>query len=664
MAHSPLSMDMPVGAYPERPQPHLSWLDRQGERIGGIIQHWQQQFSSRTKPFLRLVEQHEEKFGNLAQDDLLKTAQALRIRLREQGLHNTDAVAQAFACIRLAAQTILGLRHYDVQILGGRALLQGLVAEMQTGEGKTLTATLPACTAALAGIPVHIITVNDYLASRDANSMGPVYRSLGLTVGTIQQGMSRESRQAAYACDITYCTNKEVAFDYLKDRIALGRRPHRVQLQLDRVGGLNTRSEQLLLRGLHFGIVDEADSVLIDEARTPLIISGPSREHTERHLYEQAFELADQLIRDQDFVLDAEHRSIRITPQGSCTLEEFALSLGGLWKGQKRREHLVGQALSARHVFTRDKEYLVRNEKVQIIDPYTGRVMPDRSWEHGLQQMIEVKESCPLSARRDPVARITYQRFFCRYLRLAGMTGTAREVRGELRRVYGLASVHIPTNRKSQRYQLPTQIYPKQAEKWKAVVRVVQSVTAIGRPVLIGTGSVAASEEVSACLTAIGLPHRVLNARQDQEEADIIAQAGQRRTITVATNMAGRGTDIELAPGVADLGGLHVLATEHHEAGRIDRQLFGRCGRQGDPGSVQCILSFEDEILTQYIPEWIKNWVVRPLQLTRSAPTSLGTMLFSLAQAKVERKHAQMRKDLFQRDDQLESTLAFSGKSE
>lgn len=663
MAHSPLPFDMPVGAYPERAQAHISWLDRQGERISGILHHWQQRISSRTKPFLHLVEQHESRFGDLAQDDLLQTAQALRFRLRKEGLVN-DAGAQSFALIRLASQSILGWRHYDVQILGGRALLQGLVAEMQTGEGKTLTATLPACTAALAGIPVHIITVNDYLAARDATTMGPLYRSLGLTVGTIQQGMPREARQAAYACDITYCTNKEVAFDYLKDRITLGRRPHRVQLQLDRVGGVNTRSDQLLLRGLHFGIVDEADSVLIDEARTPLIISGPSREHTERQLYEQAFELADQLLRDQDFVLDEEHRSIRITPQGSNALAELSEPWGGLWKGQQRREHLVGQALSARHVFSRDKEYLVRNEKVQIIDPYTGRVMPDRSWEHGLQQMIEVKESCPLSARRDPVARITYQRFFCRYLRLAGMTGTAREVRGELRRVYGLASVRIPTNRKSQRYQLPTQIYPKQAGKWKAVIQVVHSMMAIGRPVLIGTGSVAASEEVSTYLTEAGLAHRVLNARQDQEEADIIAQAGQRRTITVATNMAGRGTDIELAPGVADLGGLHVLATEHHEAGRIDRQLFGRCGRQGDPGSVQSILSLDDEILTQYIPEWMKSWVVRPLQLTRSAPTSLGTMLFSLAQAKVERKHAHMRKDLFQRDDQLESGLAFSGKSE
>lgn len=663
MAHSPLPFDMPVGAYPERAQAHISWLDRQGERISGILHHWQQRISSRTKPFLHLVEQHESRFGDLAQDDLLQTAQALRFRLRKEGLVN-DAVAQSFALIRLASQSILGLRHYDVQILGGRALLQGLVAEMQTGEGKTLTATLPACTAALAGIPVHIITVNDYLASRDATTMGPLYRSLGLTVGTIQQGMSRESRQAAYTCDITYCTNKEIAFDYLKDRIALGRRPLRVQLQLDRVGGVNTRSDQLLLRGLHFGIVDEADSVLIDEARTPLIISGPSREHTERQLYEQAFELADQLLRDQDFVLDEEHRSIRITPQGSNALAELSEPWGGLWKGQQRREHLVGQALSARHVFSRDKEYLVRNEKVQIIDPYTGRVMPDRSWEHGLQQMIEVKESCPLSARRDPVARITYHRFFCRYLRLAGMTGTAREVRGELRRVYGLASVRIPTNRKSQRYQLPTQIYPKQAGKWKAVIQVVHSMMAIGRPVLIGTGSVAASEEVSTYLTEAGLAHRVLNARQDQEEADIIAQAGQRRTITVATNMAGRGTDIELAPGVADLGGLHVLATEHHEAGRIDRQLFGRCGRQGDPGSVQSILSLDDEILTQYIPEWMKSWVVRPLQLTRSASTSLGTMLFSLAQAKVERKHAHMRKDLYQRDDQLESSLAFSGKSE
>jgi len=663
MKHSSLHLEMPWGAYPERPQLSLSWLDRQGERLGGTIQHWWSSLQFGKKSFLHLVEHHETRLGKLAQDDLLRTAQSLRIRLRQQEFHN-DAVTQAFALIRLAAHTMLGLRHYDVQILGGRALLQGLVAEMETGEGKTLTATLPACTAALAGIPVHIITVNDYLASRDANSMGPLYRSLGLTVGTITQGMPRESRRAAYACDITYCTNKEVAFDYLKDRITLGRRPHRVQLQLDRVCGMNPQNNQLLLRGLHFAIVDEADSVLIDEARTPLIISGPSRDQTERHLYEQAFELADQLISDQDFLIDEGNRSIRFTSQGASTLADLALPLGGLWKGQQRREHLAGQALSARHLFSRDKEYLVRDEKVQIIDPHTGRIMPDRSWEHGLQQMIEVKESCPLSARRDPVARITYQRFFRRYLRLAGMTGTAKEVRRELWRVYGLGHVRIPTNRKSQRRRLPTQIYPKHTEKWKAVLHVVQNMMAIGRPVLIGTGSVATSEELSACLTTAGISHRVLNARQDQEEADIIAQAGQRRTITVATNMAGRGTDIVLAPGVAALGGLHVLATERHEAWRIDRQLFGRCGRQGDPGSFQNILSLEDEILMVYIPTWIKKWVTGPWRTNRTLQTCAGPFLFSLAQSTVERKHARARQDLFQRDDQLESTLAFSGKSE
>jgi preprotein translocase subunit SecA len=541
-------------------------------------------------------------------------------------------------------------------------MLNGMIAEMDTGEGKTLTATLPACTAAIAGLPAHIISVNDYLTARDAETMGPVYKALGLTVGAVVNGMEPTARRAAYGADVTFCTNKELTFDYLRDRIALGSQVNRIQLSIERLAGGRGRSSQLVLRGLFFAIVDEADSVLVDEARTPLIIAARSDQGPEREMYETALAVAGRMVAGQHYVIEGGERHVRITPQGREALVAIADSLPRAFRGARRREELISQALVATHVFKRDTQYLVREEKVQIVDESTGRILPDRSWEQGLHQMVEAKEGVPLTSQQSSVARMTYQRFFRRYLRLAGMTGTAREIAAELWSVYRLPVVRVVPNRPVQRKGLGARVYPSAAEKWQAIVARAREVTASGRPILIGTRSVGASEELSKHLTDASLAHQLLNARQDKEEAEIVAQAGQRGRITVATNMAGRGTDIRLGKGIDQIGGLHVIATEMHESPRIDRQLYGRCGRQGDPGSFEVLLSLEDELCRLYLGGVYGSLARRAL--ATGPQSALARRLVRLAQRRAERSNAAIRRELLSTDEQLGDLLAFAGKGE
>jgi preprotein translocase subunit SecA len=571
-------------------------------------------------------------------------------------------VAQSFALVREVAGRTLGMRHFDVQLKGGWILLNGMVAEMETGEGKTLTATLAASTAALAGLPVHVITVNDYLTARDAELMGPVYRMLGLSVGVVVNGKEPAARRAAYACDITYCTNKELTFDYLRDRTAVGTQVNRIQLSIERLGGTQSRASRLVLRGLFFAIVDEADSVLCDEARTPLILSARADQAPERSMYETALTVAARLKSPSDFAVEGGERHVALTPEAKQKLAAWADALPGVFRGTRRREELITQALVATHVFSRDTHYLVRDEKVQIIDEYTGRILPDRSWEQGLHQMVEAKEGCPLTGQQTSIARMTYQRFFRRYLRLSGMTGTAQEIAPELWSVYRLPVVRVPTNRPVQRRDLGEQVCATPAEKWRATVARVREVTAAGRPVLVGTRSVGASDELSRLLTEAGLEHQLLNARQDKQEADIVAQAGQQGRVTVATNMAGRGTDIRLGRGVEALGGLHVIATELHESRRIDRQLFGRCARQGDAGSFEAILSVEDDLSRVYLLPPLRA-LARRLAAGGGSPALLRRLV-RIAQARAERSHAAIRRDLLKIDEQVGDLLAFSGKGE
>ena len=660
-----LARQVADGPYPERLWPREGLLDRWGTRVRAAVARRRLGRQRQWDALVRAVAGHGQALAGLDDAALRAMAQELGPRLRREGF-GERLVAPTFALVREVASRSLGQRHYDVQIIGGWILLQGHVAVMETGEGKSLTATLPAAVAALAGVPVHVITVNDYLAARDAEWMGPIYRALGLRVGVIVHGMDPRARQAAYACDVTYCTIKEIVFDYLKDRLLLGRRRGRIHLALDRMAGETSRVGRLLLRGLCYGIVDEADSVLVDEARTPLIISGEAHPSAaaERTVYETALALGGRLESGRDYIVEVRERTVRLTEAGQIRLEELAREAGGVWAGRVRREELVHLALTATHLFERDQHYLVQDGKVKIIDEYTGRVMADRSWEHGLHQLIEVKEGCTATQQNAPLARISYQRFFRRYLRLAGMTGTAREVAGELASVYGLAVVRVPTNRPLCRQGLGDRVYPTAAAKWEAIVSRIAEIHDGGRPTLVGTRSVAASEHLSRLLDARGLPHTVLNARQDKDEAETIARAGEPGRITVATNMAGRGTDIRLAPGVAELGGLRVIATERHEAGRIDRQLFGRCGRQGDPGSFEAMVSLQDDLIATHGVRGFRRLVARFARTERAVPTWVGRLAFWGAQRGAERLYSQARRTLLKYDEQLETALAFSGRGE
>src|SRR5688572_13222085 len=444
----------------------------------------------------------------------------------------------------------------------------------------------------------------------------------------------------------------------------LGQEARPLHLQVEGLHAEYPRTRRLLLRGLCFVIVDEADSVLVDEARTPLIISNVGDTSHEKQVYTEAITLARQLSMGPDFSIRPRDREIDLTERGKRRAAELAEPYGGIWIGPRRREELIRRALSALYLFQRDKQYLVRGDKVQIVDEYTGRVMADRSWERGLHQMIEAKEGCPISGQQETLARISYQRFFRRYLRIAGMTGTAREVARELWSVYRLPVVSIPTNRPVRRRRLPDQVHVGVDAKWNAIVDSLRRLHAEGRPVLVGTRSVAASEHLSELLTGAGLPHQVLNARQDQEEAKVVASAGERGRITVATNMAGRGTDIRLGPGVAELGGLHVLATERHEARRIDRQLFGRGGRQGDPGSYEAVVALDDEIVQQNFAA-LGRLLARMLgRRGKPVPGWLGAGLVALAQRTAERHHARTRRELLRVDDHLSDLLAFTGRPE
>jgi len=654
-----------LGLYPEREDPQRNKLERALLTVADEVSRRNRPQPARYHKIIRAINGREAALAGLSDVQLRERCRELRFQLRRAGLSVDKWLIDSFALIRETAQRTLQMRHFDVQLMGGWVMLHGKIVEMETGEGKTLTATLPACTAALAGIPVHIITVNDYLVTRDAEWMQPVYQALGLSVGTITEGMDTEARRAAYRCDVTYCTNKQVAFDYLKDRIVLGNERGRLQLKLENLYSDQPRSHRLLLPGLCFGIVDEADSVLIDEARTPLIISAPRDTAGQRELYEQALQLADALQPDIDFKIDAREHRVELTATGKTRLTGLAQHLRGSLGGSRIREELVSRALSARHLFHRDEHYLLSDGKVQIIDSFTGRVMPDRSWEQGLHQLIEVKEGCNLSEQNETLARISYQRFYRRYLHLAGMTGTCREVAPELWSVYRLKVVTVPTNRPLQRKRRPDRLYVTAGSKWKAILETIRELHAQGRPVLVGTRSVASSEHLSRMLEDAGLDHQVLNARKHDLEAGIIKYAGAPAAITVATNMAGRGTDIRLGEGVAELGGLHVISSELHEAGRIDRQLFGRCGRQGDPGSYQVLLSLEDELYTRFCPPVVARlagW--RRQAVAELGPAWLRRTVTRWSQRVAEREDARVRRGLMKLDENLGNILAFSGRPE
>ena len=638
--------------YPERDEPRLGTLDRLVASARFVTGRLGRRSLER---IVAATDAAAARLDALSNPELLAQASELRSRLRRAGVLDIGLTATSFALVREAAARTVGQRHFDVQLVGGWAMLNGMLAEMETGEGKTLTATLAAATAALAGRAVHVVTVNDYLAERDAEFTRLIYEALGLTVGCVKQGMDPDARRAAYRCDIAYCSNKEVAFDYLRDRMVLGGKPRPIASRIEALAGEDP-GRRLLLRGLQFAIVDEADSVLVDEARTPLILSAQARQGQEEVMHRDALTLARELA-PEDFRIG--EQGVDIADSGLAKLETLSEPLSGVWRGPRRREQLVRQALTALHVFERDKHYLVREGKVVIIDENTGRLMPDRSWEQGLHQLIELKEGCEMTGRRDTLARISYQRFFRRYVHLAGMTGTAREVARELWAVYRLRVATIPTHKPGRRRRAADRVYGSSERKWRAVVGRVRELREAGRPVLIGTRSVKASERLAAHLDEAGLAYRLLNARQDRDEAEIIAGAGEAGCLTVATNMAGRGTDIKLGAGVAEAGGLHVIATELNDSARIDRQLFGRCARQGDPGSCEAILALDEDLVASFFPA-----AAAALGRFGRIPRSIGRLAFGIAQWRAERAHSRARRDLLDMDDYLGDMLAFAGRGE
>lgn len=639
---APLATGTP---YAERPDRFEGALDRAFATGWGRCRARLRPGSSRLLRIPDLVERQSRSLAGLSDDGLRQAAAELRSGIVRRGVGEAVLV-RAFALVREATGRRVGFRHHPVQLMGGWAMLTGALAEMRTGEGKTITAALPASVAALAGGPVHVITVNSYLAERDFALLAPVYDLLGLRAGLVTEDAESAARRAAYACDITYATNKDVAFDYLRDRVGLR--------------GDAREREPPILRGLGYAVIDEADSILIDEARTPLILSrSEAGEQGPNPVLLRALELAGSMQAGEDFEMSATTRAVTLTERAIRTLN--ALSGDGPFGIRRARHELVVAALRALHVYRRDRDYIVADGKICIVDESTGRAMPDRAWEGNLHQLIEAKEGCARSGRRHTIARLTYQRFFRRYLRLCGMTGTAVEAAGELWSVYGLKVVRIPSHRPDCRRDLGSRMLGSQDGKWAEVAKSAQRISGERRPLLIGTRSVGASERISAVLTRLDIPHSVLNARQDGAEAAIVSEAGQAGRITVATNMAGRGTDIHLPPEVARLGGLHVILTEFHESSRVDRQLIGRCGRQGDRGSFEAIVSCDDEMFRQWLPGWLTALLVGSA-VVRSR--SLTGLVRKYAQWRAERHYGRLRRRMIDDDLHLERRLAFSGRSE
>lgn len=576
------------------------------------------------------VNELESSITSLNDEQLRGKTEEFRSRL-EKGETLDDLLPEAFAVVREASKRTLGKRHYDVQLIGGMVLHNGKIAEMRTGEGKTLVGTLAVYLNALEGKGVHVVTVNDYLAQRDSAEMGQIYTFLGMTVGCNLHELSHDEKRQAYACDITYGTNNEFGFDYLRDNMVLYK-------------------EQMVQRPLHYAIIDEVDSILVDEARTPLIISGQAQKSTE--LYYAADRLVSRLTEVEDFTVDIKMRSVALTEAG-VTKVERAFNIDNLFSHEHvTLNHHVNQALRARFIMKRDVDYVVQEEEVVIVDEFTGRLMAGRRYSDGLHQAIEAKEQLKVQNESMTLATITFQNYFRMYRKLAGMTGTAKTEEEEFKRIYGLDVVQVPTNRPMIRNDIPDIVYKSENGKYKWVVEEIVKRHATGQPVLVGTVSIENSERISEMLKKKGVKHQVLNAKYHAEEAAIITQAGQRNAVTIATNMAGRGTDIHLGEGVAELGGLHIIGTERHESRRIDNQLRGRAGRQGDPGSSQFYLSMQDELMRRFGADNIMGMMER-LGFDEDSPieSRLISRAIESAQKRVEGSNFDARRIVLQYDD-------------
>ena len=588
-------------------------------------------FLKKLRPLVAKINALEPEMQALADEELPQRLAVYREQV-QNGEKDLDAVLpEVFALVREASTRVLGMRHYDVQLLGAMALHNGKIAEMKTGEGKTLVATLAVILNSLEGKGVHVVTVNDYLAKRDAEWMGRLYNFLGLSVGVIVAGLSDEQRKEAYGADITYGTNNEFGFDYLRDNMKF-------------------YAEQLVQRGHHYAIVDEVDSILIDEARTPLIISGASDESTD--LYQKVDEVVHTLEKEKHYTVDEKGKTASLTDEGVLYVEE-QLGIENLYDTANiTAQHHVLQSLKAHTVFRRDVDYIVKDDQVVIVDEFTGRLMAGRRFSDGLHQALEAKEHVTVAAENQTLASITFQNYFRMYDKLSGMTGTADTEAVEFAQIYGLEVSTIPPNRPMVRKDMPDLIYRTRREKMQAIIQAIKELHATGQPVLVGTISIETSELISQLLKREGVPHSVLNAKHHAQEAEIVAQAGQAGKVTIATNMAGRGTDIKLGEGVVELGGLHILGTERHESRRIDNQLRGRSGRQGDPGSSRFYLSLEDDLMRLFGSDRLSG-LMQKLGMQEGEPieNNMVSRAIENAQKRVEGHHFEIRKTLLDYDN-------------
>lgn len=580
-------------------------------------------------PIVRRINDLEPKLAGLSDASLQEKTFEFKNRLAN-GETLDDILPEAFAVVREASRRVTGMRHFDVQLLGGIVLHRGDIAEMRTGEGKTLVATLPVYLNALAGKGVHVVTVNDYLATRDSEDMGRIYKFLGLSVGLIVHDLTYDQRRRAYNADVTYGTNNEFGFDYLRDNMVIS-------------------ADQMVQRPLNYCIVDEVDSILIDEARTPLIISGPGEKSTD--LYYTLAGIVKTFTKD-DYTMDEKQKTIAPTDSGVAKVEKM-LGISNMFDNDHLDlNHLVIQALRARFMMHRDKDYVVKNGEIVIVDEFTGRLMFGRRYSDGLHQSIEAKENVKVQGESKTLATITFQNYFRMYDKLAGMTGTAKTEEDEFNKIYKLDVYVIPTNKPAIRKDLPDVIYKTKNAKYRAVVREVKKRHATGQPILVGTTSINQSEILSQLLDKENIVHNVLNAKYHEKEAEIIKNAGQKGMVTIATNMAGRGTDIKLGPGVAELGGLMIIGTERHESRRIDNQLRGRAGRQGDPGTTQFFLSLEDDLMRIFGSENISKFMDK-LGMDEDEPITAKMITRSIekAQKKVESHNFEIRKYVLEYDD-------------
>jgi preprotein translocase subunit SecA len=566
--------------------------------------------------------------------------------------------AAALAVVGEVAARSLGMRPYKVQIIGALAIASGNAAELATGEGKTLVVGLAAVLAAWTRRPCHVVTANDYLAARDADLMRPLYDACDVSVGHIASAMDPRTRRWSYNCDVVYGTSQQLTADFLRDQLALGGILDPDRRLIRRLGG-DVTPAQPVMRGLHTAIVDEADSVLIDEAVTPLIIAVPRQGKDLHEASSIADTIARALVAGSDYRLDEQARLLELTQAGELRIETLGRALPPLWRGKARREELVRQALTAHHFYQRDHHYVIRDDKVVIVDDLTGRFMEGRSWSYGLHQAVEAKEGVPITDQTAPQARLSFQGFFRLYRRLGGVSGTLQRVEREMWRVYRLGVVRVPRRLPSKRQYLPARVLPDTAAKFDAVEQEILRVHGEGRPILVGTRTIGASEALAARLAARGIPCQVLNALHEKEEAAIIAAAGEPGSITIATNMAGRGTDIRVPDAIRALGGLHLITTEANEAQRVDWQLYGRVARQGDPGSVQPFYSLDDPLLEQGGPAFLRRLLER--HLARPHGTRLALLVFTLVQRRVEARAYAGRRMVLRMDDWQEKSLAFAG---